>query len=148
MKPLLIIPPCPRRWPALADLYAHESPLRLADVEKRFAAAVNAAQDAFAVIPDGGRILSAALLAKRDDTGVLSLLYTRPEHRRHGYAAKLVRTLLEWFKLTGGKRLYLTSPPDVAKNLVEKHAFKVLRRFANAGPRGVLPRAGPRRQAR
>lgn len=133
MKPLLIIPPCPRRWPALSDLYAHESPLRLADVEKRFAASVQGAQDAFAVIPDGGRVLSAALLAKRGDTGVLSLLYTRPEHRKHGYAAKLVQALLEWFKLTGGKRLYLTSPPDIAKSLFETHGFKVLRRFVIAG---------------
>ncbi len=132
MKPLLIIPPCPRRWPALCDLYAHESPLRLADVEKRFAASVEGGQDAFAVIPDGGRILSAALLGKRCDAGVLSLLYTRPEHRKRGYAAKLVATLLEWFQLTGGKRLYLTSPSGIAAGLFEKHRFRVLRRFANA----------------
>ncbi len=133
MKPLLIIPPCPRRWPALSDLYADESPLRLADIEKRFAASVEGGQDAFAVIPDGGRVLSAALLSKRNDAGVLSLLYTRPEHRKHGYAAKLVQALLEWFKLTGGKRLYLNSPPDVAMSLFETHGFRALRRSAIAG---------------
>lgn len=132
MKPLLIIPPCSRRWPALSDLYAHETPLRLTDVEHRISAAVQGGQDAFAVIPDGGRMLSGALLSKRSQTGVLSLLYTRPEHRKRGHAGKLVATLLEWFTLTGGKRLYLTSPYDIAAGLFEKHTFKVLRRFASA----------------
>ena len=131
MKPLLIIPPCARRWPALSDLYAHETSLRLTDVEKRFFASVQGGQDAFAVIPDGGRMLSGALLSKRGETGVLSLLYTRPEHRKRGHAGKLVATLLEWFTLTGGKRLYLTSPSNIAAVLFEKHTFKVLRQFAS-----------------
>ena len=74
MKPLLIIPPCASRWPALSDRYAHETSLRLTDVEKRFFASVQGGQDAFAVIPDGGRMLSGALLSKRGETGVLSLL--------------------------------------------------------------------------
>ena len=130
MKPLLIIPPCPRRWPALAELYAHEPPPRMADIEKRFTAPAEDAQDAFAVIPDGGRMLSGAFISKSGDTGVLAMLYTRPEHRKRGYAARLVTTLIEWFDLTGGKRLSLIAPADVASGVFEKHAFKAVRQFA------------------
>ena len=128
MKPLLVIPPAPARWPALRDLPIHADPLWQDDLEKRFAQGVPRSQDAFAIMPDGGLVLSCAGLSKRHDIGVLNRLFVQPEHRGHGHASHLLETLIAWFDMTGGKWLYCTTTADLAEGLLRKLGFKTIRR--------------------
>lgn len=140
MKPLLIIPPCPARWPALADLLAHKGPPWVEDIEKRFTGGVENAEDAFAVIADGGRLLACACLSKCGEVGVLGHVFTRAQHRRRGYAHKLIKTLIGWFDMLGGKRLYLGCTTDLC-GLYEKHRFQTSHRHGGA-PDGGAANAG------
>lgn len=130
MKPLLIIPPAPARWPALQELSIHENPLWLEDLEKRFLQGVPGSQDAFAIIPDGGHILACASISKRHDLGVLTRVFAHTDHRRRGLARQVVETLLTWFDMTGGKWLYAAAPADLADGLLAGFSFGALRRAA------------------
>ena len=128
MKPLLIIPPAPTRWPALGELLSHLGPRWAADLEQRLTQSVARAQDAYAVIPDSGPPVAAACINKCGDVGVLAHCYTHPEHRRRGYARKLMETLLSWFDMTGGKWLFLSTTSELDQGLYRKFGFLPLRR--------------------
>ncbi len=128
MKPLLIVPPAPGRWPALRDLLAHEGAAPLADLEHRFVPGVAGGQDAYAVIVSGGQLLSVAGINKHGDLGVLGQVYTRPEHRGRGYARKVTETVLGWFEMTGGKWLFLTTTDELDEGLYWKFGFAQLHR--------------------
>jgi GNAT superfamily N-acetyltransferase len=128
MKPLLIIPPAPARWPALRDLLADEGDVRLADLERRIAHGLPGAQDAYAVILSGGLCLSVAGINKYGDLGVLGPVYTRPDHRRRGYARQVTETVLSWFEMTGGKWLYLTTTDELDEGLYWKFGFAQMHR--------------------
>ena len=128
MKPLLIIPPAPLHWPALRDLYSHEGEPWLADLNTRMNQGVPGASDACAVIPSGGQFLAGAIINKAGNVGTLSHGYTRPEHRRRGYARQLTETLLSWFDMTGGQRLHLTATAELDEAFYSKFGFSPLRR--------------------
>jgi N-acetylglutamate synthase-like GNAT family acetyltransferase len=128
VKPLLVIPPAPARWPALRDLGMHSDPLWQDDLEKRFFQGVPRSQDAFAIVPDGGLVLACASLSKRHDLGILTRVFVRPEHRGQGHARRLLETLIAWFDMTGGKWLYATATADLAEGLLRKLGFKTIRR--------------------
>lgn len=141
MKPLLIIPPAPARWPAMQALPLHDDPLWQDDLEKRFAVGVPRSQDAFVVFADGGLMLGCAGISKRHDLGVLSRVFVRPEHRGRGLARQLIETALSWFDMTGGKWLYATAPADVGEALGARFGFRPIRRATQQdSPRVVLLR--------
>lgn len=128
MKPLLIIAPAPARWHALADLVGHKEPQWLEDIEKRIVHGVDGGQDAFAVVPEGGRVLASACINRRHDIGILGHVFTRAEHRGLGFARRLITTLLSWFDMSGGKLLHLGTTADVAEGLFAKFGFKITHR--------------------
>jgi len=130
MKPILIIPPAPARWPAIQELLRHKGEPWLTDLERRFVTGVPGAQDAYAVLPAGGPLLASACINKCGDVGVLGHCFTRPEHRRRGYARQLVETLLSWFDMTGGKWLFLGTTTELDEGLYRKFGFAPLRRAA------------------
>lgn len=131
MKPLLIIPPAPQRWPPLQELLTAHLPERwLSELEHRVRHGINGAEDAIAVIPAGGVDLGAAYVHKRGDVGLLGTVYTRPEHRRRGFARLLAETLLSWFDMTGGRWLYLSATRELEEGLFAKFGFEVLREAA------------------
>lgn len=127
MKPLLLIPPCAPRWPALADLYAELPPARLEDLQARFETALPGGHDAIAIIPDGGRVLAAARVSRAADVGVVADLLTRETHRGRGLSTVIVDALLSWFDMTGGRRAYLTVDAERAAHF-EPQRFSPLRR--------------------
>lgn len=128
MKPLLIVPPAPRRWAALQDLLGHQAQPWLRNIELRLTQGVPRAQDAYAVAPENGRIIAVAGINKCGDLGVLGQVYTRPEHRRRGWARKLTETVLSWFDMTGGKWLHLATTGELDEGLYRKFGFVPLRR--------------------
>ena len=130
MKPLLIIPPSPARWPALRDLPLHDDPIWQDDLEKRFARGLPRSQDAFAIFADGGHVLGTACICKRHDLGVLTRVYVQPDHRQRGLARQLVDTVLSWFDMTGGKWLYATTTADLLEGLFSKVRFRDVHRVA------------------
>lgn len=130
MKPLLIVPPAPSRWPALRDLLVEMKSLSLDDIERRFMAGVAGAQDVYAVIGGTGHYVACASINKRGDVGVLSHVYTRPDHRRRGYARQLTEAVLSWFDMTGGRWLVLSTTAEYDEILYRKFGFKPLRRVA------------------
>lgn len=130
MKPLLIIPPALARWRPLHDLLEHKGPPWLPDIEQRLTHGVKGAEDAYAVIPSGGQFLANACINKCGDVGVLGHVFTRPEHRRHGYARQLMETVLSWFDMTGGKWLFLGTTAELDEGLYRKFGFAPLRRAA------------------
>ncbi len=130
MKPMLIIPPAPIRWPALNDLLHHKGQPWLRDIELRLTRGVPGAQDAYAVMPSSAQFLAGACINRFRDTGILGHCYTRPEHRRRGYAHRLITTLLSWFEMTGGRRLYLSTTAELDLGLYGKFGFEPLRRAA------------------
>ncbi len=129
MKPMLIIPPAASRWPALEDLLHHRGQPWLTDLERRMTRGVPGAQDAYAVVVAGGQFLACAAINKYGDLGVLSHCYTRPEHRRRGYARKLIEAALSWFDMTGGKWLFLSTTAELDEGLYRKFGFSPLRRM-------------------
>ncbi len=136
MKPLLIIPPCPARWPAMAELSEElGSPWR-EDIRFRFRDGVAGSTDAFAVVPDGGRMLAAAYVCKCGPVGVVGRVFTRPEHRHKGLAVSLFQTITTWFDMLGGRRLYAQAPRDTADALLARVGFR-LERFSTT-PAGQL----------
>lgn len=128
MKPLLIIPPATEHWSALDDLIHHKGPPWLRDIEARLTHGVDGAQDAYAVIPDGGRFLACACINKHNTVGILGHVYTRPEFRRRGYARALMETLLAWFEMMGGQDLYLGTTSELDETLYRKFGFTPLNR--------------------
>ncbi len=130
MKPLLLIPPAPARWPALHDLFSHKGPPWTTDIENRFLAGVGGAQDVYAVLPEAGRFMAGACVNKCGELGVLGHCYTRPERRRRGYARRLIEALLAWFDMRGGRWLMLTTTGDLAEAVYAKFGFRTLRRLA------------------
>lgn len=128
MKPLLVIPPAPSRWPALRDLLADRGPAWLGDLERRFVPGVPDAHDAYAVIPSGGQFLACAGINRRGDVGLLSPVFTRPDHRRRGYARQVTETVLSWFDMTGGKWLYLSTTAELDEGLYWKFGFTEMHR--------------------
>ena len=133
MKPLLIIPPAPGRWQALQELPMPAESLYQADLRIRLEQGVHGAQDALAIMPDGGHVLSCAWISKRHDLGILNRVATRPEQYRRGLARQLIETLLSWFDMTGGKWLYATTTVDLAEGMFAKFGFKLLRRAPSDG---------------
>ncbi len=127
-KPMLIVPPAPARWPAMADLYQHQRPPWTADLERRITQGVPGAHDVYAVLALAGRFVAGACINKFGDFGVLGHCYTRPECRRQGAARRLIEGLLSWFDMTGGKWLYLAATADLAEGLFGKFGFSTLHR--------------------
>jgi GNAT superfamily N-acetyltransferase len=140
MKPLLIVPPAPQRWHALEGLLGHKGPLWLQDVEQRFAKGIKRAQDAFAVIPDGGHFIANVCINKCGDVGVLGHVFVRPEHRGRGHVRRLMGTAITWFEMTGGRRLVLGTTADLAEGLFAKFGFEVIHRVAKEPHDGVMMR--------
>ncbi|MBU0639682.1 MAG: GNAT family N-acetyltransferase [Planctomycetes bacterium] len=128
MKPLVIIPPSPARWHSLLALVGHKGPLWLEDIEKRFVQGVPGSQDAFAVIANGGQFLAHACINKKAKIGILGNVHTRSDHRGRGYARLVIKAMLAWFDMVGGKWLYLGTTADLADGLFGKFGFKVIRR--------------------
>jgi GNAT superfamily N-acetyltransferase len=102
MKPLLIMPPAPARWPPLEELLRHKGQPWLRDIERRTVQGVPGAQDVYGVVPAGGQFLANACINKYGDVGVLGHYFTRPEHRRQGHARRLIDAVVSWFDMTGG----------------------------------------------
>jgi GNAT superfamily N-acetyltransferase len=128
MKPILIIPPAPARWPALDDLLRHKGPPWIDDIKQRITRGVAGAQDAFAVMAGPGPILANVTINKCGDCGVLGHCFTRPEQRGRGYARRLLETALSWFEMTGGKYLFLGTTAELDAGLYSKFGFRPLRR--------------------
>lgn len=141
-KPLLISTPAPARWPAIERLFAGLEPALLADLHRRFTGLPDA-QDIFAVIADGGAILSCAAICRRGPTGVLGYVYTRPEFRERRYAIDLIGASITWFDVTGGKWLYAFGPPAVADGL-SKFGFETAHQATTGSAEAVsMLRRGP-----
>lgn len=128
MKPILVIPPAPAHWPALLDLLRHKGPPWVRDMERRMVEGVPGAQDVYAVIRSGGQFLANACVNKFGDVGVLGHCFTRPDHRRRGYARQLVEAVLSWFEMMGGQRLILGTTAELDETLYRKFGFTPLRR--------------------
>jgi GNAT superfamily N-acetyltransferase len=130
MRPLLVIPPAPARWPALEDLLRHKGQPWLTDMARRFVPGVPGAQDAYGLIQSGGQFFASVCINKCGEVGVLGHCYTRPEHRRQGYARRLVETVVSWFDMTGGKWLFLGTTAELDEGFYRKFGFLPLRRMA------------------
>ena len=130
MKPLLIVPPAPARWPALRELLQTMEAPSLADIEKRLNDGVPGAQDAYAVMGVGGQYVASAGVNKHGDLGVLGHVFTRPDHRGRGYARQLTEAVLSWFDMTGGKWLLLATTAELDQGLYRKFGFEPIRHAA------------------
>lgn len=126
MKPLLILPPAANRWPALEALLDAHCAAECADLRQRVANGVDGATDAIAMQPDGGQAIAAGVIRRRGDLGLLGPLLTRPDHRRTGIARRLLQTLLAWFDMTGGRRLYLVAPAEYLPEWLAHFGFRPL----------------------
>lgn len=125
-KPLLILPPAPARRAALEDLLLDLRPAARAEACLRLAEPPAGSRDAIAIVPDGGRALAAACIARRLDVGLLTFVFTRGELRRRGHARRLLQTLLSWFDTTGGRWLFATAPRALIPPMFEPFGFRVL----------------------
>jgi GNAT superfamily N-acetyltransferase len=139
MKPLLVIPPSPARWPAVETLFlaAGADAARIQDLSRRYAARLEDASDAMALIPSGGLVLAAACIRRRGTIGVLGDLFVREDHRKRGLARSLLQTLLSWFDMTGGKWLLLASDAALAAGFFEHFGFAPLHR-CDVGGRSMV----------
>jgi GNAT superfamily N-acetyltransferase len=126
-KPLLIVPPAPERWPKIEALLQHKGQPWLDDLALRFRQGVAGSRDAFAVISDGGNLLAHAAIFSTSDVGILGHVFVAPPVRRQGLASRLIETLVQWFQMTGGHWLYLTTEPALIP-LYERFGFRVLHR--------------------
>lgn len=132
MKPILIIPPAPARWPALEALLHELSSEARRDLQRRLVDGVPGAQDAYALLAIGGRVVSCAGIHKCGPVGLLGPCFTHPDHRRRGYARLVVTTALTWFDMTGGKWLFLRGGPDIGEHVYTGFGFAPLPRAAAA----------------
>lgn len=107
MKPMLIIPPAPARWPAIRELLAHEGSPWIEDLEARLKTGVAGARDAVVIVPNGAQVLATAYVCVAGDIGVLRHVFTREDHRKRGFARAVIETLTSWFPMVGGRRLYV-----------------------------------------
>lgn len=128
MKPLLIVPPAPARWPALAALLAQTHRPWIDNIEQRLTRGVANAEDAYAVIQDGGQFLACAAINKRGSYGVLGHVFTRPDQRGRGHARQLTETVLSWFEMTGGRWLFLGTTAEMDESLYQKFGFAPVQR--------------------
>lgn len=128
LKPLLIQPPAPSRWPALRELWSHAGPLWLEDLEQRLDGLPNC-RDVFSVIYNGSEPLATAVIRAAGDIGILGEVFTKANSRKHGYAQAVIKAALAWFDMTGGKWLYCGCQAELAP-LFEKHDFKLIHRLA------------------
>lgn len=133
MKPLLILAPSGAHWPALEQLLGHEDAALLKDLQARLTDDAGGGQDAFAVVPDGPRMLACAVIRRSGPVGVLGPMFTREELRRRGLARRLLQTLLSWFDMTGGKWLYVACPGDFCVEMLGHFGFLPLRRHSADG---------------
>lgn len=133
MKPLLVIPPAPNRWPPIDALLADAPPALRATLETRICHGLPDAHDALVAVLDGGRALAAAHVARRGAVGYVPLLFTRPEFRRQGLAIRVLSTLCSWFDMTGGRRLFLTAPAALADGLLANFDFRPIHAHARSG---------------
>ena len=127
MKPVLVIPPAPSRWPALEALLGHVGSPWIDDLKRRFAEGVAGSEDAFGLIAPGGQILANAAISKRGPVGVVGHCYTHPDHRRRGYARQVVETVTAWFEMTGGQWLFLATTTEYDEGFYRKFGFTPLR---------------------
>lgn len=127
MKPLLIIPPAPSRWPVLAELFDHLPPQQRTNLQLRLERGVSGAEDAVAAVGGNPRFASVGCIHKRGDVGVFGSLFTHPDHRRRGLACAATEALLAWFDMTGGKRLLASASLGLTEGLFRRFGFTVLR---------------------
>ncbi|MBI5864914.1 MAG: GNAT family N-acetyltransferase [Planctomycetes bacterium] len=137
MKPLLVIPPSPTRWDSVSALLENADAALMADLHGRVCDRLEGANDAFAVIPNGSLTLAFACIRRSEDVGVFGDLLTRADHRQRGFARSLLQTLLSWFDMTGGKWLYLTTPPQLASAIFENFGFRRLHQWPAENPTHV-----------
>jgi GNAT superfamily N-acetyltransferase len=130
MKPLLIMPPAPARWPPLEELLRHKGQPWLRDIERRMVRGVPGALDVYGVVPAGGQFVANACINKYGDVGVLGHCFTRPEHRRQGHARRLVDAIVSWFDMTGGRWLFLGTTAELDEGFYRKFGFQPLRRVS------------------
>jgi ribosomal protein S18 acetylase RimI-like enzyme len=80
---------------------------------------------------DAGRVVAAALLGIRGERGWIGGFGVAPEHRRHGYAKELIRTMIETAASRGLARLGLEvlRENEPAFNLYAGAGFKQTRRL-------------------
>ncbi|TWT45306.1 hypothetical protein RAS1_17290 [Phycisphaerae bacterium RAS1] len=142
MKPLLIIPPAPARWPMIERIGLERPAEWWADFKARVSEGGAGAQDAVALIAPGGEALGLACICRGGSIGVLSDIFTRPQHRGRGFARMLVGALLNWFDVTGGKTLHAAAPIDVAQRLLVPQGFEPTRRASDAADARVTLRRG------
>ncbi len=140
MKPLLILLPAPARWVPLSLLYETLPAAWLAELEASVTRAGDGA--AFAVVPDGGHLLSAAWLQRNGPLGFLGHVLTRMDHRRRGYARRAVSTLLAWFDMSGGRWLYAHPTDQATRALLSSAGFEPLQRADDGGDFTMLKRFG------
>lgn len=124
MKPLLIVPPAPQRWPALRELLSHRGKPWIDDIELRVTQGVPEAEDAIAIVNGGGLYQACGCVSKHGDVGVLSNVYTRPEQRNRGHARHVMEALVAWFEMTGGKWLYLGTTAELDERLYRRFGFE------------------------
>lgn len=132
MKPLLIIPPAPARWPMIERLELERSTEWWAEFKARVTEGGDGAQDAIAVMAPGGEAWALACIRRGGAVGFLSDIFTRPQHRGRGFAQSLIASLLNWFDVTGGRTLHATAAVDVAQKLLVPRGFEMKRRASEA----------------
>lgn len=138
MKPMLIMPPAPARWRSLADLLTEQDPSVIRDAELRFSNGVPDANDAFALVVDGGLTIACASITRRNNVGVLGYVITRPTHRGRGLPAELIESLITWFDMTDGRWLYCATAGAAAGRLCDRYGFRVLHTLARDGREDVF----------
>lgn len=126
MKPLLLPCPAPNRSAPICALLEECSPAEAPDIAERMNVGVAGALDAVALQPDGGQALALGIIRRRGELGLLGPLWTRPQHRREGHARRLLQTLLAWFDMTGGRRLYLVAPAACFPEWLAHFGFRPL----------------------
>lgn len=143
MKPMLIIPPAPARWPALETLLHEVGEAGLRNLQRRLVEGVAGAQDVYAVVAPGGQTLACAGVHKCGPVGILWPCFTRPDHRRRGYARRAVTTALSWFDMAGGRWLFVRAAADLDEPVYHEFGFGPVPQPASPSPeRPMLWRQG------
>lgn len=140
MKPLLIVPPAPARWPMVESLLQQIDRGALDELRRRICEGLPDAYDAFAIVPEGNRAIAHACIYRRRDRGVLRYVWTSPEHRRRGCALRVLSALTTWFDMTGGRVLYSCGLEDIAAGLLGPTGFSRLHRTSEDSARAVYSR--------
>ncbi|MBK9119487.1 MAG: GNAT family N-acetyltransferase [Phycisphaerales bacterium] len=129
MKPVVIVPPAPQRWPALEDLFHNENRAFLDDLRIRVAEGVPGAHDAFAIAPEDAHHLGGCFgIGRCGDVGIVRPALVRPERRRRGLARQLFEAVAAWFEMTGGRWLYLFATAELDEAVYGRFHFQPLHR--------------------